>query len=102
MEGEDWDRAMQWRAIADEIHADICANGVDGRGVFTQYYGTDALDAPPARLGMEPILREARERELCVIHTSTPSFASDVKVAAQLKEVNPSLLIGFVGFLAGR
>jgi GH15 family glucan-1,4-alpha-glucosidase len=42
---EDWDRAMQWRATADEIHADICANGVDERGVFTQHYGTDALDA---------------------------------------------------------
>ena len=35
----------RWRAIADEIHADICANGVDERGVFTQYYGTNALDA---------------------------------------------------------
>ena len=42
---EDWDRAMQWRSIADEIHADICANGVDERGVFTQHYDTDALDA---------------------------------------------------------
>jgi alpha,alpha-trehalase len=42
---EDWDRAMRWRAIADEIHADICANGVDRRGVFTQHYDTDALDA---------------------------------------------------------
>jgi alpha,alpha-trehalase len=42
---EDWDRAMQWRSIADEIHADICANGIDQRGVFTQHYDTDALDA---------------------------------------------------------
>ena len=36
---------QKWRAVADEIHADICASGVDGRGVFTQYYGTEALDA---------------------------------------------------------
>ena len=35
----------KWQALADEIHADICANGVDERGVFTQHYGTDALDA---------------------------------------------------------
>jgi hopanoid biosynthesis associated radical SAM protein HpnJ len=55
------------------------------------------IDAPPARLGMEPVLAAARAHELCVIHTSTPSFASDVKVAAALKEVNPSLKIGFVG-----
>ena len=37
--------AERWQAAADEIHADICANGVDGRGVFTQHYDTDALDA---------------------------------------------------------
>ncbi len=37
--------AQQWREIADEIKADILANGVDSRGVFTQRYGDDALDA---------------------------------------------------------
>jgi GH15 family glucan-1,4-alpha-glucosidase len=38
-------RAERWEAAAKEIHADICNHGVDERGVFTQYYGTDALDA---------------------------------------------------------
>lgn len=42
---EDHERADAWSAAADEIHADICANGTDQRGVFTQHYGTDALDA---------------------------------------------------------
>jgi len=37
--------AQQWRAIAEEIKADILANGVDSRGVLTQRYGSDALDA---------------------------------------------------------
>jgi len=37
--------AERWQAIADEIHADVCANGVDERGVFTQHYATTALDA---------------------------------------------------------
>jgi len=37
--------AEQWQADAAEIHEDICANAVDGRGVFTQRYGADALDA---------------------------------------------------------
>lgn len=55
------------------------------------------IDAPPARIGMEPVLAEAKRRELCVIHTSTPSFASDVKVAQALKEANPALKVGFVG-----
>ncbi|CAN5769080.1 glycoside hydrolase family 15 protein [soil metagenome] len=35
----------RWRAIAEEIRADILANGVDARGVLTQRYGDDALDA---------------------------------------------------------
>ena len=36
---------QQWRAVAEEIKADILANGVDSRGVLTQRYGDDALDA---------------------------------------------------------
>ena len=38
-------RAERWRAAADEIHADVCANGLDGRGVFVAHYETEALDA---------------------------------------------------------
>jgi GH15 family glucan-1,4-alpha-glucosidase len=37
--------STRWRAAADEIHADVCEHGVDERGVFTQHYGTKALDA---------------------------------------------------------
>jgi GH15 family glucan-1,4-alpha-glucosidase len=37
--------ADEWQAGADEIRNDILANGLDKRGVFTQHYGTDALDA---------------------------------------------------------
>ena len=37
--------AQQWRVIAEEIKADILAKGVDSRGVLTQRYGDDALDA---------------------------------------------------------
>ena len=39
------DHAERWQAAADEIHAEICAKGVDERGVFTQHYDTKALDA---------------------------------------------------------
>ncbi len=42
---QDTERAAAWQAAADEIHADILANGTDERGVFTQHYETDALDA---------------------------------------------------------
>jgi GH15 family glucan-1,4-alpha-glucosidase len=37
--------ADEWRLVANEIHADVCAHGVNDRGVFTQRYGSDALDA---------------------------------------------------------
>src|SRR5208282_2798481 len=59
--------------------------------------GSKLIDAPPARLGLDEVLTAARAHELCVIHTSTPSFASDIKVAAALKDANPKLKIGFVG-----
>ncbi len=42
---DELDLADRWQSAADEIHADICANGVDERGVFTQHYDTHALDA---------------------------------------------------------
>ncbi len=42
---EEWELADKWQAAADEIHADVCQHGVDERGVFTQHYGTAALDA---------------------------------------------------------
>ena len=37
--------AREWQEAADEMHAEICAKGVDERGVFTQHYDTKALDA---------------------------------------------------------
>jgi alpha,alpha-trehalase len=44
--GRDEDKlARRWREAAEEIRADVLANALDGRGVFTQHYGTTALDA---------------------------------------------------------
>jgi GH15 family glucan-1,4-alpha-glucosidase len=39
------DLADRWRIVANEIHAEICERGVDERGVFTQCYDSDTLDA---------------------------------------------------------
>jgi alpha,alpha-trehalase len=41
----DAELAARWRQAADEIHADVCAHGIDDRGVFCQHYDTKALDA---------------------------------------------------------
>ena len=59
--------------------------------------GSKLIDAPPARTKLSAVTAQAKDFELCVIHTSTPSFASDVKVARAMKDANPSLKIGFVG-----
>ena len=53
--------------------------------------GSRLIDAPPARLRLDDVLPLAGDYELVVMHTSTPSFASDVKVAEALKDANPGL-----------
>jgi hopanoid biosynthesis associated radical SAM protein HpnJ len=59
--------------------------------------GSRLVDAPPAGLALDDVLPLARSYELVVLHTSTPSFAHDVRVAEALKIENPSLVVGFVG-----
>jgi hopanoid biosynthesis associated radical SAM protein HpnJ len=59
--------------------------------------GSRLIDAPPAKIGMAPILEDIKNRDMVVLHTSTPSFASDVKVAQMLKDAKPGLKIGMVG-----
>jgi alpha,alpha-trehalase len=51
---DDDEKTERWQAVADEIKADVLANGVDARGVLTQHYGTDALDAS---LLLAPLVR---------------------------------------------
>jgi hypothetical protein len=55
------------------------------------------VDAPPHRQGLDEVAAMARDHDLAVLHTSTPSFASDVKVAERLKAENPSLKVGLIG-----
>ena len=54
--------AERWRSIAAEIHADICKNGLDQRGVFTQAYGTPALDASVLLMPLVRFLPPSDER----------------------------------------
>src|SRR5258708_33331939 len=59
--------------------------------------GSKLIDAPPHRLTFEDVAREAVARDLVVLHTSTPSFASDVRTAEALEERKPPLKIGMIG-----
>ncbi len=59
--------------------------------------GSRLVDAPPAGLGLADVVPLARDYDLAVLHTSTPSFPHDVRVAEALKVANPALRVGFVG-----
>ncbi|HEX4439874.1 MAG TPA: hopanoid biosynthesis associated radical SAM protein HpnJ [Thermoanaerobaculia bacterium] len=59
--------------------------------------GSRLVDAPARGLTLDDVLPLADEYELAVLHTSTPSFRADVRVAEALKRRNPRLRIGFVG-----
>ncbi|HYM62302.1 MAG TPA: hopanoid biosynthesis associated radical SAM protein HpnJ [Thermoanaerobaculia bacterium] len=59
--------------------------------------GSKLIDAPARGLTLKDILPLAKDYELIVIHTSTPSFRSDAKIVEALKAANPSVMIGFVG-----
>ena len=59
--------------------------------------GSKLIDAPPHRLQFEDIIPELKNRELVVMHTSTPSFKSDVKTAEMIKAINPNAIIGLIG-----
>ncbi|MDA1090845.1 MAG: hopanoid biosynthesis associated radical SAM protein HpnJ [Proteobacteria bacterium] len=55
------------------------------------------IDAPASDVSFDDVVAMAGDFDLAVLHTSTPSFHSDVKVAEALKAANPGLMIGFVG-----
>ena len=59
--------------------------------------GSRLLDAPADGIGVEETLNIASAYELVIIHTSTPSFPTDIKFAEALKAREPALMIGLVG-----
>jgi len=59
--------------------------------------GSTLVDAPPHGQSVEDVLRLARDYELIVLHTSTPSLPNDVECARALKAQNPHVKVGFIG-----
>ena len=59
--------------------------------------GSKLIDAPPAGLSFEDIVAEISNRDLVVMHTSTPSFRADVATAEKIRAVNPQVKIGLIG-----
>ncbi len=59
--------------------------------------GSKLVDAPPHGLRLADVAPTARDYDLVILHTSTPSFASDVKTIEAMKAVNPQLKAGLIG-----
>src|ERR1700744_1398426 len=58
---------------------------------------TNLGDAPPHGQSLAAVLPMAKDNDLLILHTSTPSFAADVKTAQAMKAENPSLKVGMIG-----
>ena len=59
--------------------------------------GSRLIDAPPHHQTLDDVTALAKDYDLVVLHTSTPSFASDVKTVAALKAANSALKAGMIG-----
>jgi alpha,alpha-trehalase len=70
----DPDLSATWGATAEEIRADILANGVSDRGVLRQHYETDALDASTLLAVMFGFLPGDDER----MHNSVLAIADEL------------------------
>jgi hopanoid biosynthesis associated radical SAM protein HpnJ len=59
--------------------------------------GSKLIDAVPHAIDLSTIARSARNYDLAVLYTSTPSFASDIRAAETLRNANPALKVGLIG-----
>ena len=59
--------------------------------------GSKLIDAPAHDQSWDDIKHEFDERDLVILHTSTPSFNQDIRTAKLIKERNPNCMVGFVG-----
>lgn len=82
---DDDDLAERWQAAADEMHADICANAVDKRGVFTQAYGTDELDASTLLIPLVGFLPGTDER----VQATVQAVADELGVDGLVRRYRP-------------
>jgi hopanoid biosynthesis associated radical SAM protein HpnJ len=55
------------------------------------------IDAAPHGISTDDIIAEAGQYDLAVLHSSTPTFRSDIKTAERLKEAKPGIKVGLVG-----
>jgi GH15 family glucan-1,4-alpha-glucosidase len=68
---------QRWRAIRDQIHAEVCDQGYDAkRGTFTQYYGSTELDAAVLLIPEVGFLSPADPRVVSTVETIARELTS--------------------------
>jgi GH15 family glucan-1,4-alpha-glucosidase len=68
----------RWRAVRDEIHADVLEKGYDAsRGTFTQAYGSPALDACALLIPRVGFLPYDDERVISTVETIQSELTED-------------------------
>jgi GH15 family glucan-1,4-alpha-glucosidase len=72
--------AARWRTAAEEIREDVLANAVDERGVFTQHYGTKALDASVLLIPLVGFLPPSDNRVRHTVHAILDELTEDEMV----------------------
>jgi GH15 family glucan-1,4-alpha-glucosidase len=97
---EDWERADRWQTAADEIHADVCENGVDERGVFCQHYATAALDASCLLIPLVRFLPPDDERVVATVNAIADELTLDGLVQRYKVEETDDGLAGEEGTFA--
>ena len=80
--------AAKWDAVAEEIREDVIANALDERGVFTQHYDTDALDASLLLMPLVRFLPGDDERVRRTVNAISEELVEDGLVLRQRPSKN--------------
>ena len=97
---EDHERAERWQQEADVIHADVCEHGVDERGVFTQHYDTDALDASCLLIPLVRFLAPQDARVVATVNAICEELTVDGLVQRYKVQETDDGLVGEEGAFA--
>jgi len=76
----------RWRALRDEIHAEVCAKGYDPeKKAFTQFYGSDKLDASLLMVPLVGFLPASDER----VRTTVEAIEKELVVDGFVQRYHP-------------
>jgi len=93
---------QQWRAARDAIHAEVCARGYDaGRGTFTQYYGSNGLDAALLLIPRVGFLPATDPRVVGTVDAVRRELSQDGLVLRYRTDADPTSTDGTVDGLPG-